>query len=77
MNKSTVIAHCLVRTKLVSNISFAQVMVIDHFNQNFSAFDYHEWNSEVTPSAARLLIKTFDSTKPINLDSLIMHLWEH
>ena len=64
------------KTKLTNSVSFSESIVFDHFDRNFQFFDYHEWNSEVASSSAHDIIQTFDSTKPINLDILIISLWE-
>jgi hypothetical protein len=76
MTKCTVIAHCLIKSKLLNNPLSAEQIIKDRFNLHFPAFNFIEWNSDLDPVAANNFIKSFNVNSPLNIDRLITLLWD-
>lgn len=76
MTKCAVIAHCLIKSKFLSNPITAEQTIRERFNSRFPAFNFLEWNSDIDPSTANDLIRSFNTNSPLNIDRLITLLWD-
>jgi hypothetical protein len=75
MRKSTVIAQCLVNSKMIASLEEAEHAVRVIFNQEFSDQDFNDWNQNMDDATAASIISTVGRASRINVKKFIEDLW--
>lgn len=74
MRKSTLIATCLVNSRLIPNIEDAESSVKADFTDNFPHLNFNLWNEEVSDDFAQNIIKIVGKASKINVKKFIEDL---
>ena len=75
MRKSTVIAQCLVKSKMIVSLEEAEHAVRVIFNQEFLDNDFNDWNKNMDDAAAANIIRSVGKASRINVKKFIEDLW--
>jgi hypothetical protein len=75
MRKSTVIAECLVNSKMIGSLDEAEHTVREIFRQEFPTQDFDNWNQNIDDAAAKNIIGTVGKASKINVRKFIEDLW--
>ncbi len=76
MKKSTVIATCLVNSKMINGMDDAENRVYQVFIDEFPVANFDEWNQEIDETVARQIIKNVGQASRINVKLFIKELWK-
>lgn len=76
MKKVSVIAQCLVNSRLFNDISEASIAVEHKFKNEFPGCDFYKWNTHIDNSVAENIINTVGVASEINVAKFISDLWE-
>jgi len=76
MRKSTVIATCLVNSRMVEDIEGAENAVKSVFQDEFPKHKFQEWNSNIPDKTANNIINAVGKASRINVKKFIEDLWE-
>lgn len=71
MNKSIVIAKCLVKSNMASNVRVGEAMVTNVFQSEFPNMSFSEWNSPVSDAEAEDIINRVAGRSSISVRHLI------
>jgi hypothetical protein len=75
MTKSELLAKCLVDSKRVQGIDYAQFRVRRTFQENFPREDFSEWDSEIDDPKAEQIALVISQARSIKLKRIIELLW--
>lgn len=75
MNKSTVIATCLVNSRMISGLDDAENAVRQVFLTEFPEADFLEWNRDMNDRDAKHIISAVGRASTINVRKFIEDLW--
>jgi len=76
LKKSTVIATCLVNSKMINGMDDAENRVYQVFIDEFPVANFDEWNQEIDETVARQIIKNVGQASRINVKLFIKELWK-
>lgn len=75
MKKSTVIATCLINSRVTSHsLASVEASVEQSFKEDFPDMSYKQWNADMPESAANDIIKQFGSAYRIDVRQFIQDL---
>jgi hypothetical protein len=74
MRKSTIIAHCLVNSNMISSITDAEHRVRTVFEDEFPNRDFARWNGDVDDAVATDIIRNVGRASRINVKNFIEDL---
>jgi hypothetical protein len=74
MNKSTIIATCLVNSSMVRTLEDGESSIRRIFQDEFPSRDFAEWDANVDDTFAQNTIKTVGRASRINVRSFIEDL---
>jgi len=77
VKKVSIIAKCLVNTKIFTEMAMAESSIKKIFNDSYSEHSFDEWNSEVSELSANRVIARVASASKVRVRSLIQELWYH
>ena len=75
MRRSTVIANCLVNSRMVRRLDEAELSVRQVFDEEFPDKDFHQWNLHLDDATAANIIKAVGKASRINVKKFIEDLW--
>ena len=75
MRRSTVIAQCLVNSKMTKSLDDAERRVRLVFEDEFHNQDFDKWNRNMSDRAAEDMIKAVGKASRINVKKFIKDLW--
>ena len=75
MQKSTVIAQCLVNSNFMKSLDEAEHAVRVMFAQEFPDRNFNDWNHNINQAAATHIINTVGRASRINVKKFIEDLW--
>jgi hypothetical protein len=76
MNKSTIIATCLVNSSKLSRLDDAENAVRQVFLDKFPNSNFSQWNCEIGDKAVQQIIEYVGRTSRINVRRFIEDLWQ-
>ena len=75
MKKSTVIATCLIHSGITAQpLADVEESIQQSFNEDFRGLDFHQWNTHLTETEAKRIIKEFGSSYRIDVRQFIQDL---
>lgn len=74
MRRSTIIASCLVNSKMIDRLEIAEAAIRYHFSEEFPQASFERWNREVDDDAARRIISNVGHAMTINVKRFIEDL---
>jgi hypothetical protein len=74
MRRSTIIATCLVNSKMIRRLEDAEAAVAAHFRDFFPGCAFVAWNSEVDNRVAEQIIRNVGRASQINVVKFIKDL---
>lgn len=74
MRKSTVIAICLVNSKMISSLAQAESAVRKVFEDEFVVRDFSEWNVDMSDQVGQSIIQSVGRASRINVRRFIIDL---
>lgn len=74
MRKATLIATCLLNSKLIDNLDFGENAVRIIFDEMRPGLDFDKWNTQLSDSDAQSFIARGRGAKRINIKSFIRDL---
>ncbi|EFL92535.1 putative DNA-binding transcriptional regulator [Candidatus Regiella insecticola LSR1] len=77
IKKVSIIARCLVNTKIFTDMSEAESSIEKIFNDSYSEHSFDEWNTEVSELSANRVIARVAMASKVRVRSLIQELWNH
>ncbi len=77
VKKVSIIAKCLVNTKIFTEMSTAESSIKKVFNDSYSEHSFDEWNTEVSELSANRIIARVATASKVRVRSLIQELWHH
>lgn len=75
MLKSTVIAQCLVNSRMITRMEDAEARVRGVFEDEFPEADYADWNRDINDKTAQHIIQSVGRASMINVKKFIEDLW--
>ena len=75
MKKSTIIATCLLNSKIAQSMNSAEQMVRSTFAREFPERNFNDWNKNIDDRAGEQIIKSVGKASMINLKNFILDLW--
>ena len=76
MQRSTIIAKCLLNSNMCTRLEGAESRVNEVFEKSFPGQDFFAWNLNVDDEAAANVIQTVGKAISISVDLLILDLWD-
>ena len=76
MQRSTLIATCLVNSNMYTRLEDAESRVNEVFQKSFPDQDFLAWNVNVDDHAAEDVIRTIGKAGSISVDLLILDVWD-
>jgi hypothetical protein len=76
MQRSTIIAKCLLNANMYTRLEDAESRVSQVFEKSFPGQDFSAWNLNVGEDAAENVIQTVGKAISISVDLLILDLWD-
>lgn len=74
MKRSTIIATCLLNSRMVNRLEDGEQAVRNVFQDEFPSDNFHDWNRDVEQSTADHAINTVGRASRINVAKFIDHL---
>jgi hypothetical protein len=74
MQKSTIVATCLVNSKMIDKVENAEIAVQNIFQEEFPKSNFREWNIDINDQAARNIINSVGGASRINVRNFIEDL---
>ena len=74
MKKSTIIAMCLVNSRISVRIEDAESLIKHEFDRYFPNDDFNKWNSDVDDDRAKHIIGCCGVAKEIDIELFIQDL---
>ena len=75
MNKSEIIANCLVNSGFFQSIEDAKLAIYKIFQDSYPDQSFNSWNAYIDESIAHHIIDTVGEASHINVARLIKDLW--
>ena len=74
MQKSTLIANCLLNSSMVTSLAAGEKIVQSVFDEYFEGQDFAKWNTSIADGIARSIIDGVGRAKQINVRQFIADL---
>ncbi|WP_367680754.1 DNA-binding protein [Candidatus Fukatsuia anoeciicola] len=77
VKKVSIIAKCLVNTKIFTEMATAELLIKKIFNDSYSEHSFDEWNTKVSELSANRIIAQVATASKVRVRNLIQELWYH